>query len=175
MTAAVIVPRTSSSLMPCRMKGHRYPRTSSADEASMSTKTELTGLGLRFSDTDTEREFLKFFDSQFIVQFRAAMILGIVLIFIDALVDNFVAPVEALPGNAIRLFFVEPILLVLLAGSFTSFLRVHFQTYVCVVFSVASIGLLYGVELIAATHAPIITTWVGIINYFFVARPRARL
>ena len=28
----------------------------------MSTKTELTGLGLRFSDTDTEREFLKFFD-----------------------------------------------------------------------------------------------------------------
>ena len=53
----------------------------------MNTKTELTGLGLRFSDTDTEREFLKFFDSQFIVQFRAAMILGIVLIFIDALVD----------------------------------------------------------------------------------------
>ena len=134
----------------------------------MSTKTELTGLGLRFSDTDTEREFLKFFDSQFIVQFRAAMILGIVLIFIDALVDNFVAPVEALPGNAIRLFFVEPILLVLLAGSFTSFLRANFQTYVCVVFSIASIGLLYGVELIAATHAPIITTWVGIINYFFV-------
>ena len=134
----------------------------------MNTKTELTGLGLRFSDTDTEREFLKFFDSQFIVQFRAAMILGIVLIFIDALVDNFVAPVEALPGNAIRLFFVEPILLVLLAGSFTNFLRAHFQTYVCVVFSIASIGLLYGVELIAATHAPIITTWVGIINYFFV-------
>ena len=134
----------------------------------MSTKTELTGLGLRFSDADTEREFLKFFDAQFIVQFRAAMILGIVLIFIDALVDNFVAPVEALPGNAIRLFFVEPILLVLLAGSFTSFLRAHFQAYVCVVFSIASIGLLYGVELIAATHAPIITTWVGIINYFFV-------
>ena len=96
------------------------------------------------------------------------MILGIVLIFIDALVDNFVAPVEALPGNAIRLFFVEPILLVLLAGSFTNFLRAHFQTYVCVVFSIASIGLLYGVELIAATHAPIITTWVGIINSFFV-------
>jgi signal transduction histidine kinase/CheY-like chemotaxis protein/HPt (histidine-containing phosphotransfer) domain-containing protein len=134
----------------------------------MSAKTELTGLGLRFSDTDTEREFLKFFDAQFIVQFRAAMILGIVLIFIDALVDNFVAPVEALPGNAIRLFFVEPILLVLLAGSFTSFLRAHFQAYVCVVFSIAGIGLLYGVELIAATHAPIITTWVGIINYFFV-------
>jgi signal transduction histidine kinase/CheY-like chemotaxis protein/HPt (histidine-containing phosphotransfer) domain-containing protein len=134
----------------------------------MTTKTELTGLGLRFSDLDTEREFLKFFDAQFIVQFRAAMILGIVLIFIDALVDNFVAPVEALPGNAIRLFFVEPILLLLLAGSFTRFLRAHFQTYVCVVFSIASIGLLYGVELIAATHAPIVTTWVGIINYFFV-------
>src|SRR5262245_52404645 len=134
----------------------------------MSTKTELAGLGLRFSDADTEREFLKFFDSQFIVQFRAAMILGIVLIFIDALVDHFVAPVEALPGNAIRLFFVIPILLLLLAGSFTSFLRAHFQTYVCVVFSIGTIGLLYGVELIAQTHAPIITTWVGIINYFFV-------
>jgi len=134
----------------------------------MSTKTELVGHGLRFSDPNTEREFLKFFDSQFIVQFRAAMILGIVLICIDALVDHFVAPVEAMLGNAIRLFFVNSILLVLLVGSFTSFLRAHFQTYVCMVFSIASIGLLYGVELIAETHAPVITTWVGIINYFFV-------
>src|SRR5262245_49637186 len=134
----------------------------------MSTKTELTGLGLRFSDTDTEREFLKFFDSQFIVQFRAAMILGIVLVFIDTLVDHFVAPAEALTGNAIRLFFVESILLLLLAGSFTTFLRKHFQTFVCVVFSIGSIGLLYGVELIAEAHAPVITAWVGIINYFFV-------
>jgi len=134
----------------------------------MSARTELAGLGLRFSDADTERDFLKFFDSQFIVQFRAAMILGIVLIFIDALVDHFVAPAEAFPGNAIRLFFVDSIFLALLAASFTSFLRAHFQTYVCIVFSIGSIGLLYAVELIAEANAPIITTWVGIINYFFV-------
>ena len=134
----------------------------------MSAKTERAGLGLRFSDADTERDFLKFFDSQFIVQFRAAMILGIVLICIDALVDYFVAPVEAMPGNKIRLLFVNSIFLALLAGSFTSFLRAHFQACVCVVFSIGSIGLLYGVELIGETHAPIITTWVGIINYFFV-------
>jgi signal transduction histidine kinase/DNA-binding response OmpR family regulator len=134
----------------------------------MSAKTELASLGLRFSDADTERDFLKFFDAQFIVQFRAAMILGIVLICIDALVDYLVAPVEAMPGNIIRLFFVNSIFLALLAGSFTSFLRAHFQTCVCVVFSIGSIGLLYAVELIGETHAPIITTWVGIINYFFV-------
>jgi signal transduction histidine kinase/DNA-binding NarL/FixJ family response regulator len=134
----------------------------------MSAKTERPGLGLRFSDADTERDFLQFFDSQFIAQFRAAMILGIVLICIDALVDYLVAPLEAMPGNIIRLFFVVPIFLALLAGSFTSFLRAHFQTCVCVVFSIGSIGLLYGVELIGETHAPIITTWVGIINYFFV-------
>jgi signal transduction histidine kinase/DNA-binding NarL/FixJ family response regulator len=96
------------------------------------------------------------------------MILGIVLICIDALVDHLVAPVEAMPGNAIRLFFVNSIFLALLAGSFTSFLRAHFQTCVCIVFSIGSIGLLYGVELIGETHAPILTTWVGIINYFFV-------
>jgi signal transduction histidine kinase/DNA-binding NarL/FixJ family response regulator len=134
----------------------------------MSAKTERAGLGLRFADADTERDFLKFFDSQFIVQFRAAMILGIVLILIDALVDHLVAPVEALPGNTIRLLFVNAIFLALLAASFTSFLRAHFQTYVCAVFSVASVGLLYAVELIAEAHAPIITPWVGIINYFFV-------
>ena len=134
----------------------------------MSAKTERAGFGLRFSDADTERDFLKFFDSQFIVQFRAAMILGIVLICIDALVDYFVAPVEAMPGNKIRLFFVNAIFLALLAGSFTSFLRAHFQACVCIVFSIGSIGLLYGVELIGETHAPIITTWVGIINYFFI-------
>ncbi|HEX6001251.1 MAG TPA: ATP-binding protein [Hyphomicrobiaceae bacterium] len=134
----------------------------------MSTRTKLAGVGLRFSDSNTEREFLKFFDAQFIVQFRAAMILGVVLIFIDALVDYIVAPVEAMPGNEIRLFFVSPILLLLLAGSFTRLLRSHFQSFVCVVFSVVSIGLLYGVELIAETNAPIITPWVGIINYFFV-------
>src|SRR5690349_21455213 len=134
----------------------------------MTAKTERAGLGLRFSDAETERDFLKFFDSQFIVQFRAAMILGIVLICIDALVDHLVAPVEALPGNAIRLFFVNSIFLALLAGSFTSFLRAHFQACVCVVFSIGSIGLLYAVELIGETHAPIITTWVGIINYFFI-------
>src|SRR5690349_9624749 len=134
----------------------------------MSAKTERAGLGLRFSDAETERDFLKFFDSQFIAQFRAAMILGIILICIDALVDHLVAPVEAMPGNKIRLFFVNAIFLALLAGSFTSFLRAHFQACVCVVFSIGSIGLLYGVELIAATHAPIVTTWVGIINYFFV-------
>jgi hypothetical protein len=44
------------------MNGNR--EASSADEASMSAKTELTGLGLRFSDTDTEREFLKFFEQR---------------------------------------------------------------------------------------------------------------
>src|SRR5215467_10245615 len=96
------------------------------------------------------------------------MILGIVLICIDALVDYFVAPVEAMPGNKIRLFFVNAIFLALLAGSFTRFLRAHFQACVCIVFSIGSIGLLYGVELIGETHAPIITTWVGIINYFFI-------
>jgi signal transduction histidine kinase/CheY-like chemotaxis protein/HPt (histidine-containing phosphotransfer) domain-containing protein len=134
----------------------------------MKSEIELQRFGLRFSHPEAEREFLKFYDSQFIRHSRAAMVLGIGLIFIDALVDYIAAPIESHAGNLIRVLFVNLLFTILLAGSYVDFLKKHFQSYVCVMFSFGSIGLLYSVELIANSNAPVISAWVGIINYFFV-------
>src|SRR5262245_48556730 len=145
------------------------PGTEDVDGHQTSTddKSRLGKIGLRFANPETERSFREHYANEFIPQTRAAILLGVILIFIDTIVDFMAAPEEPREGNILRILG-NSVFIIALLGSYVPIIRNHFQAYACLLFAPGSTIFLYAVELTGKHQPPLITGWLGMINYFFL-------
>lgn len=124
-------------------------------------------LALRFSDRALESRFIEAYNRTYLVQARLALALGIVLLFLDALVDTLTYPAESSLGNAIRLLAIAPFLAVGILASFAKRVRQNFQGYALVWGAIMSAILFGAMVALERGGGQGLSSWVGLLNFIF--------
>ena len=122
---------------------------------------------LRFSDAALEADFVRDYLAIFHRYAQVALMLGMLLLVGDFLVDRAAYP--QLQANGLRLTLAVPMLLAGLAYSFLPQARQHWQPVLASLIVATSVCLFWILLRIDAEGGQGLTSWVGILNFTFLA------
>lgn len=132
------------------------------------SRTLWSYVRLAFEDEGLEGRFLAYYSSAYILQFRFAVLLGLVLVTADASVDFMASAERALWGNVVRLIGFIPIAVLSLLLSFQPAVRKRLQLFASLTVLATGSVILWSLVLLERAKWHGLSSWVGLLNFTFL-------